>query len=225
MHAKLNGSSSPSDEVNIQGDDSQSYRGVKNKTHAGVDRTQTDHAQVTDKMTLAYNVGVLQLRRVARGWFLDPDVVNAIVILQKLQDHCFIPVNLTISAGTSDSTLLAQIFRRELDFGVFGILAFITGQSFVHLVVAVPKPHDGAVVRVHLLSEIRRHCREVLFALLAAKEVLDVFSYAHKNLQSCEMFAASAVDGQGVKQSPQTTRVAAIMRLTTSTTHPFCFFR
>ena len=146
MNTNLDGSSSPSDEVNIQGDNSQSYGRVKDQTHAGIDRAQADHAKMSDKMTLAYNVGVLQLRRVARRRFLDPNVVHAVVIFQKLQDHCFVPVNLAAIVGTRVSAFLAEIFGRELDLGMLRVFAVISGQTFVDFVVAAPQPQNRTVV-------------------------------------------------------------------------------
>ena len=178
MHTNLNSSSSPSDEINIQGDNSQSYRRVENQAHAGIDRAQADHAKMSDKMTLAYSVSVLQLRGIVRRRFLDPNVVHAVVILQKFQDHRFVPVNLAIIIRTRKSALFAEIFGRELDLGMLGVFALVPGEPFIHLVMAAPQPQNRPVVGVYLLPEICRHRREVLFALLTAKEVLDVFSDA-----------------------------------------------
>ena len=65
MNAELHGSTSSSDEIDIQGNDRQSDGGVQNQAHAGVERVQTDHGKMSDKMTLglfAYNISVIQPR-------------------------------------------------------------------------------------------------------------------------------------------------------------------
>lgn len=159
MNTKLDGSSSPSDEIDIQGDNSHSYGGVKNQTHASVNRAQADHTKMSDKKTLgmfAYNISVLQLGGGPCRRFLDPDVVHSIMILQKFQHHCFVPPNLvTVGVGIGKSTLLAQVFGRKLDLGMFGVLTAISGQPLVHLVVTSPKPKNRSVVGSNFVLEIR----------------------------------------------------------------------
>lgn len=181
MNAKLHGSSSSSDEIDIQGNDSQSYGGVQNQTHACVKRVQTDHAKMSDKMTLgmfAYNISVPKLRGRCCRRFLDPDVIHAIMILQKFQHNRFVPLNLTPIAGPWMSTLLAQVFGRKLNLGMLRVFTAISGQPLVDFVVTSPQPKDRLVVRTDFVFEIRGHCGEVFFAFHAAKEMADVFSDA-----------------------------------------------
>lgn len=135
---------------------------------------------MTDKMTLglfAYNVGVLEFWGGSRRRFLDPNVVHAVMVLQKFQHYTFVPLNLAI-VGVSISTLLAQVFGRKLNLGMFRVFTAISGQPFVDFVVTSPQPKNRLVVRTDLILEIGRHCREVFFALLAAKKVADEFSDA-----------------------------------------------
>lgn len=181
MNAKLHGSSSSSDEIDIQGNDRQSYGGVQNQTHASVERVQTDHGKMSDKMTLgifAYNISVLQPGGRCCGRFLDPDVIHPIMILQKFQHNRLVPLNLIAIVGLWKSTLFTQVFGRKLNLGMLGVFTAISSQPLVDFVVTSPQPQDRVVMRTDFVLEIRRHCREVFFAFHAAEEVADVFSDA-----------------------------------------------
>ena len=184
MNAKLNGSRSPSDEIDIQGDNSHGYRGVKNQTHAGVDRAQTDQTKMSNKMTLglfAYNIRVLEFGSGSCRWFLDPDVVHAVMVLQKFQHDGFVPLNLA-TVRYAISTFLAQVFGWKLNLWVLRIFAAISSQPFVDFVVASPKPEDRFVVGTDFVFEIRGHLGEVFLAFLAAEEVAEEFPDACKNI-------------------------------------------
>lgn len=100
------------------------------------------------------------------------------MILQKFQHDPLVPVYLIALVGLWKSTLFAQVFGRKLNLWMLRILTAISSQPLVDFVVTSPQPKDRVVVSPDFVLEIRRHCREVLFAFHAAEEVADVFSNA-----------------------------------------------
>lgn len=134
---------------------------------------------MSNKMTLgmfAYNINVLQPRRRCCRRFLYPDVIHAIMILQKFQHNCLVPLNPIAIVGLWKSTLFAQVFGWKLNLRMLWVFTAISSQPLVDFVMASPQPEDRVVVITDFVLEIRRHRREVLLAFHAAKEVVDVFS-------------------------------------------------
>lgn len=120
------------------------------------------------------------------------------MILQKFQHNTLVPLDFAVVV-VAISTLLAQVFGRELNLGVLRVFAAISGQPFVDYVVTSPQPKDRLVLRTDFVREIGGHFREVFLAFLAAEEEADEFSYACKHFKACYLMPGAAVDGQGVE--------------------------
>ena len=216
VNVQLNASSSLSDEVNVQGDNCESNGRIKDQAHAGVDRSQADDTNTRYKITFklfAYNVWVFKFRCRTRGRVFDSNVVNAIVVLQKLQHNALIPADFAARLGVRIAAFFAEIFGRKLNLRMLRVFAAVAGKSFVDFVVASPKPQNCIGVRAYFVLKVGCHVSEVFAAFFAGEKVLDVVSNATKNLQPAELPFDGAVYCQCVEQCPQATGVATVLWL------------